>query len=90
MTPDELRVIVTEELSDIAPDADLAHLDPEAELREALDLDSMDHLNFVTTLCRRLNIAVPEVDYPKLATLNGAVAYLAAKAGPSTASATRP
>ncbi len=79
MTPNDLRVMVIEELSDVAPDADLSRLEPDADLREALDIDSMDHLNFVTALCRRLQIAIPEVDYPKLTTLNGAVAYLLAK-----------
>jgi acyl carrier protein len=45
-------------------------------LREALDIDSMDFLNFITAMHRRLGVNVPEVDYPKLTTLNGAVAYL--------------
>ena len=36
----------------------------------------MDFLNFVTAMHRRLGIDVPEIDYPKLATLDGAVAYL--------------
>lgn len=88
MTPNDLRVIVIEELSDVAPDADLSHLDPDADLREALDIDSMDHLNVVTALCRRLQIAIPEVDYPKLTTLNGAVSYLLAKTAAGAASGT--
>jgi len=87
MTPDDVRRVVLEELSNIAPEADLALLDPTADLREALDIDSMDHLNFVTALHNRLGVAIPEVDYPRLITLDGAVAYLmadpaiAAKAG---------
>ncbi|GAA4257615.1 acyl carrier protein [Azospirillum formosense] len=88
MTPNDLRVIVAEELSNVDPDADLSRLNPDADLREALDIDSMDHLNFVTALCRRLQVAIPEVDYPKLTTLNGAVAYLLAKTAARTASGT--
>ena len=36
----------------------------------------MDVLNLVTALHRRLNIDIPETDYPKIATLALAVSYL--------------
>lgn len=75
----DVRAIVQEELGNIAPEMDIAAVDPAADLREALDIDSMDFLNFVTAMHRRLGVNVPEVDYPKLATLDGAVAYLEAK-----------
>ena len=78
MTPDDIKRVVLEELSNIAPEADLSRLDPAADLREALDIDSMDHLNFVTALHNRLGVAIPEVDYPRLITLDGAVVYLMA------------
>ena len=54
-------------------------VDPSADLREALDINSMDFLNFVTAMHQRLGIDVPEIDYPKLATLDGAVVYLEAR-----------
>ena len=54
-------------------------LDPSADLREALDIDSMDFLNFVTALHHRLGINIPELDYPKLFTMDGAVSYLRSK-----------
>lgn len=75
--------IVREELGNIAPEADLKTLDPGADLREALDIDSMDFLNFVTAIHHRLGVDIPEVDYPKLATLGGTVHYLAAKLRPA-------
>jgi acyl carrier protein len=83
MSPDDIRNILNEELGNIAPEANLQTLDPSADLREALDIDSIDFLNFVTAIHNRLGINVPELDYPKLFTLNGAVAYLAStqKAG---------
>ena len=43
--------------------------------------DSMDFLNFITAIHHRLGIDIPEVDYPKLVTLDGAVQYLEAKLG---------
>ncbi len=54
-------------------------VDPAADLREALDIDSMDFLNFITAIHHRLGVDIPELDYPKLITLDGAVAYIAAK-----------
>jgi acyl carrier protein len=79
MTQDELQRAFEDELSNIAPEADLTHLDPNADLREALDIDSMDFLNLMTALHRRLGINVPEVDYSRLFTLKTAVAYLQEK-----------
>ena len=73
------RAIVQEDLGNIAPEMDVGTIDPSADLREALDINSMDFLNFVTAMHHRLGVDVPEIDYPKLATLDGAVAYLAAK-----------
>jgi acyl carrier protein len=79
MTEPDIRTVVQEELANIAPEMDLARLDPQADLREALDIDSMDFLNFVIAVHHRFGIDIPELDYPKLATLNGALAYLGAK-----------
>jgi acyl carrier protein len=54
-------------------------VDPAESLREQLDLDSMDFLNFVIGVHKRLGGEIPEADYPKLASLDGAMAYLRAK-----------
>jgi len=74
----DIRKMVHEELNNIAPEVDLASIDPAADLREALDIDSMDFLNFVIAIHHRLGVDIPEIDYPKLVTLDGAVAYLTA------------
>jgi acyl carrier protein len=79
MSDVDIRKVVQEELNNIAPEIDLATVDPAADLREAIDIDSMDFLNFVTALHHRIGIDIPEIDYPKLVTLSGAVAYLDAK-----------
>jgi hypothetical protein len=45
----------------------------------------VDFLNFVLALHERLGVDIPEVDYPHLYTLAGAVAYLEPRtAGPRT------
>jgi acyl carrier protein len=81
MTRDEITAVVIDELGRIAPEIDAAQLDPEADLREEFDLDSMDFLNLVTALGERLKLDIPETDYPNFATLRRAVAYLAQKLG---------
>jgi acyl carrier protein len=79
MTTDEVRTIVLDVLSSLAPEIDIGQIQPDADLREQFDLDSMDVLNFAIGLHERTGAQIPEVDYPKLLTLNGAVAYLAPK-----------
>ena len=85
MNDAEIRKILREELGNIAPERDLATLDAAADVREALDIDSMDFLNFVIALHRRLGVDIPELDYPKLVTMDGAAAYLAARLRPARA-----
>jgi acyl carrier protein len=79
MSNQDIRKVILEELGNIAPEADLASIDPRADLRDVLDIDSIDFLNFITAMHQRLGINVPELDYAKLFTLDGAVAYLQAK-----------
>lgn len=79
MTPDDIRRVIIEALTRIAPEIDPASIEPAASFRDQLDLDSMDFLNFVLALHDRLGVDIPEVDYPRLSTLDGAVAYLASK-----------
>jgi len=76
MNDSEIRAVLLAELGNIAPEMDLGKLDPSADLREALDIDSMDFLNFVIAVHRRLGVEIPELDYPRLVTLDGATAYL--------------
>lgn len=79
MTTEEIRKTVIDALTRIAPEIDPASIEPRASFRDQLDLDSMDFLNFVLSLHERLRIEIPEADYPRLSTLDGAVAYLAAQ-----------
>ena len=76
MTDDELKQAVMDAISEIAPEAEFDTLDPDDGLREQLDLDSMDFLNVIIGLHEALGIDIPETDYPKLFTMNGAVSYL--------------
>lgn len=75
----EIKQVVLNIISDIAPDEQLDKLDESKSLREQLSLDSMDFLDIVMELRRRYKVEVPTEDYPKLATLKGCVEYLTPK-----------
>lgn len=70
--------MIKEVLGEIAPEADLDALSPEADLRDSLELDSMDFLNFVEMLSKRSGKRIDEDDYPRLDTLAAGSAFLAA------------
>lgn len=78
MNATDARSLLARLLGRIAPEADLATLDPDAPLQEGLDLDSMDFLNLVTAVEEETGRTIPERDYPTLSTLAGFSAYLAA------------
>lgn len=79
MTDAEIRAVVDEELVRIAPEIDVAQLAPAVALRDQVDLDSMDWLNLLVALHRRLGVDIPEADYATLVTLDALVAYLRAR-----------
>jgi acyl carrier protein len=72
----EIREEILDILRDIAPDEDLSALKDDVNLREQLELDSMDFLDIVMELRKRHRIQIPEDDYINLATLDSTVAYL--------------
>ncbi len=76
MNASDIRQLAADVLAGIAPEADLSGVGDGEDLREALDLDSMDFLNFVIGLHGSLGVDVPEADYGKLATVKTAVDYL--------------
>ena len=72
------REAVLASLQRVAPEIDLETIDPDVELRDELDLDSMGFLTFVDTLHDLTGVDLPERDYPHLQTLEGCTAYVAA------------
>ena len=80
MTTDELRIAIFESLRHVAPEADPASLDPDVDLRDQLDIDSMGFLNFVLGLHATTGVEIPERDYPRLSSVTSSIAYLAAHA----------
>jgi acyl carrier protein len=72
----EIRRLTAEVLAGIAPESDLSRVGDDEDLREALDLDSMDFLNFVIGLGQRSGVKIPDADTPRLHTMRGLLAYL--------------
>ncbi len=77
MTPEQARQTIKDILREIAPDGDPDTLTDDADLRDSLELDSLDFLNFVEELAQRSGRRIDEDDYPKLATLASGAAFLA-------------
>ena len=80
MTEADILAVFRDELARIAPEIAFDSLDPAADLREQADLDSMDFLNLLTAVHQQLGVDIPDADAGRLVTLQGAVAYLLAKA----------
>ena len=76
MTQDQLRERVLQSLASVVPELRPAEIDPGVSLRDQLDIDSMDFINFVIELDKSLGVAIPEADYGELSTVNACVAYL--------------
>lgn len=81
MNDQDLLAGVMAELTSIAPELNPAELAPAKLLREQVDLDSMDWLNFLIGLHGRFKVDIPESDYARLRTLDDLTAYLGAKLG---------
>ena len=79
MEEKELRAAVVATLKSIAPEVEDDDLRPDRPLRNQVDLDSMDWLNFLIGLHEKLKVDIPEADYAKLVTLGDVLEYLKKK-----------
>ena len=79
MTPQQAREQIEHALKRAAPGSEIDAIDPDTELRDALDLDSLDFLQFVQILSETSGHRIDEDDYPELATLNSSIRFLAAR-----------
>jgi acyl carrier protein len=73
-----LKDLVCNLILDIAPEADMQSLDPNEELRDELDLDSMDFMNLLDAIAKETGVNVPESAYVKVNTLQSLTEYIAA------------
>jgi len=71
------RQALEDVLGDIAPEIELEAIDPDAEFRREVDLDSVDVLNVLAGLEEALEIDIAEADASRITTLEEFLAYLA-------------
>jgi acyl carrier protein len=77
MNATEVKAGVLAELKRIAPELEEGEIAPARLLRDQVDLDSMDWLNFLVALHERFGVDIPEADYARLGKLDEIVEYLA-------------
>jgi len=75
MNEEELIGNILETLAEAAPGSDVSTIDPAISFRDQIEIDSIDFMNFVLLLEKKMGLKVPEIDYPKLSSLNGCVSY---------------
>jgi acyl carrier protein len=75
---EQLKKVILNVLVEVVPGVDVSNLDPDQNVRDALDIDSFDQLNFLVGLHERLGVDIPEKDYGKLNTVNEIIQYIAA------------
>jgi acyl carrier protein len=76
MTKEDTRGAVLSVLTTIAPEVEPEEIRDDILLRDQVDLDSMDWLNFLRGIHRRLHVDIPEADYASLRTLADVVGYV--------------
>jgi len=79
MTGEQIRHVILDILTRIAPDEDLSDLNDEVAFRDQMELDSMDFLDIVMELRKLYRIQIPEEDYGNLTTMAMTVSYLEPK-----------
>jgi acyl carrier protein len=76
MNEEEIKEIVFQLLKKIAPDTEPSTLKPDENIRETLNIDSFDSLQFIVALNKKTGIEIPEEDYGKIATLQALTTYI--------------
>ena len=81
MSPTEARALLARLLAAIAPAVDLDALDPAVAITDQVERDPIDVVRLVEAVHAETGLDIPERDYPAVATVEGFVAYVTARAG---------
>lgn len=81
MSDEQIRAGVVDELTAIAPEIEQGDLVDTELLRDQVDLDSMDWLNFLVALNKRFGVDIPESQYASLRTIDDLTGYIQAHCG---------
>jgi acyl carrier protein len=77
MEPARIQTLLLQALTEIAPEIDAKALAPAKPLRQQVDLDSADWLNFLVAVHEKIGVDIPDADAAKLTTLEKLTAYCA-------------
>lgn len=75
MNREELSTRIRACLGRIAPEVDVGALQAAVRLRDQVDLDSVDWLNFLIAVHADLGVDIPDADAARLATLDQLIEY---------------
>lgn len=76
LTRQALRALLLDVIDAVAPGSVPDPIDDDADIREQMDLDSMDLLNVIAAVHERTGIDVPDSDVEEMTTVNKAISYL--------------
>ena len=76
MQAEDIDRIVLDLIRQVAPEAPLDRLRSHQPFRDQFQFDSVDFLNFILKLAKATDTTIPELDYPKLSSLQGCRDYL--------------
>jgi acyl carrier protein len=78
ITQTQAHDLVRDALLRIVPDLDFDTLDEDEDLRDSVELDSLDFLNFVEQLSAGAGRRIEDADTPQLRSISGCVRFLSA------------
>ena len=79
MNREQIQAELLAAIGEIAPETDLAAIDPTRLLRQQVDLDSADWLNFLVAVHERIGVDIPDAEAARLRTLQQLVDYCATR-----------
>ena len=81
MDIETIRKTVFQVIGEIAPEVNPERINPALPFRDQFDFDSVNFMAFTEKLQALLSIQIPPADCPKLASLDGCIAYLSGVSG---------
>lgn len=79
MTQQEIKQSLFTLLKQIAPETEPTSLKPDENIREKLNIDSFDTLQFIVSVNEKFGIEIPEEDYGKITTIDSLTSYISTK-----------
>ena len=76
MNQEQIKTELLAAIGEIAPETDLAAIDPARALRQQVDLDSADWLNFLVAVHEKLGVDIPDAEAARLRTLDQLAAFV--------------